>query len=75
MRSFQCDKIHGAVKIRDPAFLKRKLAAFRDKGPSELQIVTDFDQTLTRQSFNDMKEGDSTFKLIHNWSGTPSEAT
>ena len=22
-----------------------------------------------------MKEGDSTFKLIHNWVGTPSEAT
>jgi hypothetical protein len=35
--------------------------------------VTDFDHTLTRRQFPENKQGDSTFKVIHTWSGTPAD--
>ena len=36
-----------------------------------MQIVTDFDHTLTKAKFPENKQGDSTFKAVHTWSGTP----
>lgn len=33
--------------------------------------MADFDHTLTRRQFPEGKQGDSTFKVIHTWNGTP----
>ena len=38
-----------------------------------MQIVSDFDQTLTKKYFDETKSGDSTFKVVHTWNGTPAQ--
>ena len=73
MRKFQCNKVFGTLHISDVKSLTEKLAKQKFDGLSHLQIVTDFDQTLTRHHYNEHKVGDSTFKTVINWSGTPED--
>ena len=44
--------------------LTLKLMSLKAKGPNELMILTDFDQTLTKDKFFDGKKADSVFKAI-----------
>ena len=73
MRKLQCSKVFGTVHISDVKSLTDKLTKLKVDGLDHLQIVTDFDQTLTRHHFNEHKVGDSTFKTVINWSGTPED--
>jgi hypothetical protein len=66
----QCTKISGKLTIPHPLRLKEKILHLENCGPSNLQVVTDFDQTLTRYYTPDNLRADSTFKALIDWSGT-----
>ena len=51
MRKIQCSQVIGAVYVSDRDALKKKLSKLKFDGLDHLQMVTDFDQTLTRKYF------------------------
>ena len=71
MRSFQCNIQLGKIFIRDPQQLSNKLRRIKRAGTHNLQLVTDFDHTLTKATYSENKQGDTTFKTVHTWQGTP----
>ena len=52
MRKIQCSQVIGAVYVSDSDALKKKLSKLKFDGLNHLHILTDFDQTLTRQYFS-----------------------
>ena len=51
--------------------LAEKFAAIKADGPSELHVLTDYDQTLTKAKFTDGSPCDSSFKTIIDYDRTP----
>lgn len=49
----------------------QKLKKIKDGGLANLQVVADFDHTMTKRFYPGGKTGDSTFKVVHTWEGTP----
>ena len=54
------------VYIKDLEGLKKKLAIFRKDGKEKLQILTDFDYTLTKKMTFDGQKADNSFKALEN---------
>ena len=42
----------------------KKLSKIKSEGPQHLQILTDYDHTLTRERFLDGKKADSAFRAL-----------
>jgi len=55
---------HGRVLIADPVTVKEKIRRIVGEGPDHLQVMTDFDQTLTKHHYTDGKKADSSFRAI-----------
>ncbi len=56
------------IHIRDPVALRTKIAAMRLDGLKKLHVLTDFDYTLTRKTYEGQK-ADNSFKTIENVRG------
>jgi len=50
--------------VRDPVSLRAKLNALKSSGVSNLQILSDFDMTITKEILGDGRKADSIFKAI-----------
>ena len=50
--------------IPDPVSLKAKLHAIKSAGPANLQILTDYDMTLTKAFFTDGRKAESSFRAL-----------
>lgn len=70
-RSFECTDVRGAVLIQDRSILKEKLRMLKAGGSKNASVLTDFDQTLTRQHLPDGSSADSVFKTIIKYKRTP----
>ncbi|KAK2634549.1 hypothetical protein Ddye_029341 [Dipteronia dyeriana] len=57
------DHLSNATVIADPDFLHNKISAIRMAGPSKLQVIADFDATLTRYWINGSR-GQSSHGLL-----------
>ncbi|KAJ7547286.1 hypothetical protein O6H91_08G078400 [Diphasiastrum complanatum] len=55
---------HHGVVIRDPLDLEKKKRAIRSAGLSKLQVIADFDMTLTKYKVNG-ERGQSSHALLH----------
>ncbi|KAK1311009.1 hypothetical protein QJS10_CPA08g00039 [Acorus calamus] len=55
---------HPEVSIADPQSLDLKRSSIRSAGPSKLQVIADFDATLTRYWVNG-RRGQSSYTLLH----------
>lgn len=64
---------HGDIHIRDCKEVARKIHEIRRQGSSNLQIMTDYDQTLTKLKHVDGKKADSSFKALQDSEFVPDE--
>ena len=55
---------HGKLLIRDPKEVREKVTEIAKMGHDHLQILTDFDMTLTKAGHIDGRSADSSFKAL-----------
>lgn len=61
------------VRIKNPENLEKKINDFRSGGFDKLQIVTDFDYTLTRKILKNGKTGPSSFCILEHCKSLPND--
>lgn len=51
--------------IKNEALMQQKLKHIKQCGVNNVQVMCDFDQTITKDRFTDGEKADSTYKAIH----------
>ena len=67
----ESSRSEGQIIIPCQDTLIEKFRAIKRDGPSNLHLLTDYDQTLTKALFSDGSPCDSSFKTIIDYRGTP----
>ncbi|TNV81255.1 hypothetical protein FGO68_gene15065 [Halteria grandinella] len=64
---------HGDIHIRDCQEVAHKIREIKRQGSQNFQILTDYDQTLTKTGYVDGKKADSSFKALQDSTFIPHE--